>query len=134
MEFFKGNNRWHFRSKYSINLPKGLLTDILKDFCWSRMSVLGNYEISGQAGCPILQDDLNICLGAMTIMVAQRINEVKAQNKILKKQVEIITTHLLVPMTFEMAKEKEPSMIEEIIKLKKKLLSLKKGNCHEKER
>ncbi len=125
MELFKGNNRWQFKSNYSINLPKGRLTDILNDFCLSRMSVFGNHEIAGQAGCPISQDDLDICQGAMTIMLDQQINEVKTQKEILKKQDENITAHLSVPMTFEIAKEKEPSIIEEIIKLKKKLFSLK---------
>ena len=97
------------------------------------MSVHINHEMAGQSGCPILQDDFENCLGTMTIMVAQRINEFMVQNEKLKKQVGIITEHLSVPLTFETSKEKEPSLIEEFTKLKKKLLSLKKGNCHEKE-
>ena len=127
MELFNGNKRWHFRSNYSINLPKGRLTDILNHFCWSRMSVLGNHEIAGQSGCLILQDDLNKCQGVMTTMVDQQINIIKAQKVMLKKQVEIMTAHLSVPMTFEVTNEKEPSIIEEIIKLKKKLFHLKEG-------
>jgi hypothetical protein len=45
----------------------------------------------------------------------------------IKKQVEMIRAELSVPVEFDVKKEdEEPSIIEEIIKLKEKLLSINK--------
>ncbi|MBT4484095.1 MAG: hypothetical protein HOC71_10520 [Candidatus Latescibacteria bacterium] len=122
-----GRNRRSYRSNYSINLPNGLLTNVLNEFCTSRSSILLNHEVAGQAGCPIIQDDLDKCLGVMETMINQRISQSKAQKEMLEEQANIIRSELSRPIIFNDIKDEEPSLINDIIKLKEKIVLLKKG-------
>ena len=120
-----GGRRSLLKSNYSVNLPKGLLTSVLKEFCKSRRSILSNHEMASQAGCQIRQDDLDKCLGVMDVLVNQRINQSKAQKNKLEKRVNIIRAELSRPITFDDYQEEKTSLIDEIINLKNKILSMK---------
>ncbi|MFC1606866.1 hypothetical protein ACFL47_02755 [Candidatus Latescibacterota bacterium] len=102
------------------------MTNVLREFCKSRWSILLNLESASQKGCPILQDDLDKCLGIMKAMVHQRINQSKAHKEMLEERVNIIRSELSRPMTFIDVKDEEPSLIDDINKLKNKIVSLVK--------
>ena len=120
--FFGG--RRGFNSNYSVNLPKGLLTNVLREFCKSRRSILANHEMASQAGCLILQDDLDKCLGVIDVLVNQRINQSKSQKIMIDERVKLIRSELSRPMNFEGFKDEKSSLIDEIVNLKDKIVPL----------
>ena len=119
-----GGRRSLLKSNYSVNLPKGLLTSVLKEFCKSRRSILSNHEMASQAGCQIRQDDLDKCLGVMDVLVNQRINQSKAQKIMIDERVKLIRSELSRPMNFEDFKDEKSSLIDEIVNLKDKIVPL----------
>ncbi|MBT4483463.1 MAG: hypothetical protein HOC71_07280 [Candidatus Latescibacteria bacterium] len=123
--FFFGGRRGSFNANYSVNLPRGVVTDVLREFCKSRKSLLKSNEYAGQSGIPILQDDLDKCLGIMTGLVNQKITDSKIQRLRLEKRIHMLKTELSRPVTFQNTAENPPSIIDEIVLLKDKIISLK---------
>ena len=87
--------------------------------------MLKSNEVAGQAAIPIRQDDLDKCLGIMSGLVNQKITDSKVQSLRLEKRIQMLKTELSRPVIFQDVVEEAPSIIDEIIILKDKIISLR---------
>ena len=117
--------RLSFSANYSVDLPHGLLTNILREFCKSRWSLLNSNELAGQAGIPIHQEDLDKCLGIMTGIVGQKINYARAQKEMLEEQIKRLKNELSRPVVFDEEIETVLSFNDRIKRFKEKIVSFK---------
>ncbi len=120
MKIFNRKNEIGPGTSYSIDLPKGIYTDILNDFYMSRKTVLANHEMIGRYAGVILQDDLDKCMGYMNLLINQRIHGAREEKLKLQQKIDFIKCELSQPVKFEDKAEKEPSIIREFIKHKKR--------------
>ena len=112
-------------TSYSVDLPKGIYTDILNDFYTSRKSVLANHEMIGMHAGDILQDDLDKCMGYVNLLIDQLIHRAREEQYILRQKIDFIKNELSQPVSFEDRTEKEPSIIREFIKHKRRYIRKK---------
>jgi len=117
--------RLSFSANYSVDLPQGLLTNILREFCKSRWSLLNSNELAGQAGIPIHQEDLDKCLGIMTGIVGQKINYARAQKEMLEEQIKRLKNELSRPVVFGEETETVLSFNDGMKRFKEKIVSFK---------
>jgi len=119
------SRRGSFSANYSVDLPHGLLTNVLHEFCKSKWSLLNSNELAGQAGIPIHQDDLDKCMGVINSLVDQKVNYARAQKEMLEKQILMLKNELSQPVVFDEETVAELSFTDGVKRFKEKIVSLK---------